>query len=626
MTKYFKEFIKRWEENHPGQADGIMNSSTEFVSKLLDSFSYKGCLKALLLGQVQSGKTSQMLSAISLLADKGIKLFILLTSDMTNLQSQTFKRALRFLPSEFCKCNEADEVRFREENLRTPTLIVLKKNSKVLKSWKSILQSTDQSKYETMVILDDEADAASLNTKVNQKKISTINRLLSDISSIPPNSIYVQVTATPQAVLLQAKDSGWRPSVVHTFPPGPAYRGGAFFYGENSRCIRTVDEDESKALLGSDEIPLGLRQSLSTFLINSIYLVDIQKKPACNFLIHPGQKTDHHSKTEKKIARLLKEAQSGSELLRSDLYHAYEDIRQTCKKLPNFDYFWEALPKIIESIQVQVLNSITPEEVNYEKGINILIGGNATGRGITFDGLQVVYYCRESKVPQADTLWQHSRIFGYDRVTECCRLFLPPKLLQIFRRLNEANDALFAVLKGGAIDEISILQPEGVVSTRKSVINQKRFINIVGDTNYDIGSADHRNTASIDEIIGNTDQDREISLASVLQTLKLVNPEDRSDRRDLNLYLNCLEVLERAGETAVHIMVRTDRDITKGTGTLLSPNDRKKGSLITDKTVITFYRVNGLVENKWDGYPLWIPNIKFPKGRCFASIRHSDFV
>ena len=162
-----------------------------------------------------------------------------------------------------------------------------------------------------MVILDDEADAASLNTKVNKKEISAINQLLRDIGKIPPSSIYIQVTATPQAILLQTKLSEWRPEIVHVFQPGREYRGGNDFYGENSFCIKTVPENEAEILLETDVIPSGLYDAMLFFLINTIYLIDFQGKEACNFLIHPGVKINHHKQTEDKISRILNEIVQG---------------------------------------------------------------------------------------------------------------------------------------------------------------------------------------------------------------------------------------------------------------------------------------------------------------------------
>lgn len=621
--KYFEEFLKHWEEKNPGTSHIIRNSSNDFLNKLTEAFDYKSHLRALLLGQVQSGKTSQMLATISALADKDFKLFVLLTSDMTKLQEQTLERALKFLPREFNVCNETDAVRFKIMDLQTPTIVILKKNTRILKSWKREFTGLKGCKHEPTVFFDDEADAASLNTKVNRREVSAINQLLNEIVQIPPSSIYIQVTATPQAILLQTQKSGWKPSLVHAFNPGIGYCGGTHFYGENSRCIRSVSEHERETLLESNEIPSGLQEALMSFLINSIYIIDHCKKNVCNFLIHPGAKIDHHNITKMKVARLLKaiqeEVKTGSELLRSTLFQAYEDIKQTCSDINSFDYFWANLNNAASRIETQILNSNTDSEINYETGSNILIGGNATGRGITFPGLQVVYYCRESRIPQADTLWQHSRIFGYDRKPESGRLFLPPRLLQIFRRLNEANDSMFKMLIERGLDKIILLQPEGMQPTRKNVIDQESLVSIIGDSNSYCEGVTHKNTHQIDAYIGVQDKDEEISIVQAIEVLEMIEADEDADSQDLNLYLGCLRALKSAGHDKCYLLVRTDRDITKGSGSLLSPNDRQKGGTITDKTVLTLYRINGQIEKKWNGFPLWVPNIKFPKGHCFYS-------
>jgi hypothetical protein len=622
--KYFEEFLLHWENKNPGTSSAIRKSASELIEKLTSSFNYKSQMKGLLLGQVQSGKTSQMLAAVSSLADRGFKLFVLLTSDMTKLQEQTLKRAFRFLPREFNTCDETDGVRFKEMDLKTPTVVVLKKNSKVLKSWKRELSALERCKYEPAIFLDDEADAASLNTKVNQKEVSSINKLLDEIGKIPPSSIYIQVTATPQALLLQTLKSGWKPEMVHVFEPGAGYCGGAHFYGEDSKCIRTVSEHERVTLLESSEIPSGLQEALMSFLINSIYGLNFCKKEVCNFLIHPGAKIGHHNAVENKIQRLLRavqtEAKTESELLRSTLFQAYEDIKNTCFGLPAFNYFWENLGSAVERTAVQILNSNTISEINYEKGSNILIGGNATGRGITFSGLQVVYYCRESKVPQADTLWQHSRIFGYDRDPQTCRIFLPPRLLQIFRRLNEANDSMFKMLVAHGLDQVTILEPEGVQPTRKNILDQEALIPIIGDSNSYFELVTHENTPALDAALGLQDKEEEIAIEKAIEALSMIGMDEDAEGEDLDLYIRCLKTLKSAGEKSCYLIVRTDRDIAKGTGSLLSPNDRAKGSAITDKTVLTLYRVNGQREKGWKGFPLWVPNLKFPKGRCFYSV------
>ncbi len=117
------------------------------------------------------------------------------------------------------------------------------------------------------------------------------------------------------------------------------------------------------------------------------------------------------------------------------------------------------------------MNSKTIDGVRYDSGLNVLVGGNSLGRGVTFPGLHTVYYCRSSKTPQADTCWQHARIFGYDRDAGLCRIFTPEPLAKLFRELNEANNALFSILREKGPDAVHILTPAGTRPTRKNVLN-----------------------------------------------------------------------------------------------------------------------------------------------------------
>ena len=63
-----------------------------------------------------------------------------------------------------------------------------------------------------------------------------------------------------------------------------------------------------------------------------------------------------------------------------------------------------------------------------------------------------------------------------------------------------------------------------------------------------------------------------------------------------------------------------NRNISRGTGTLLSEADRLLGDRFSDEVVLTMYRINGFIENGWNGSPLWVPNIKFPTGFCFYTV------
>ncbi|MFA6294419.1 MAG: hypothetical protein WC637_21695, partial [Victivallales bacterium] len=78
-----------------------------------------------------------------------------------------------------------------------------------------------------------------------------------------------------------------------------------------------------------------------------------------------------------------------------------------------------------------------------------------------------------------------------------------------------------------------------------------------------------------------------------------------------------IRALESADKPKCLLIVRRDRSIGKGTGTLLSPDDRKLGDANPEKLVLTLYRIRGEKAKNWNDKPLWVPNIKFPEGKCF---------
>lgn len=154
--------------------DSILSTSSELYNNILNKFRHSGDFTGLLLGNVQSGKTGQVLGFISKMADEGYKIFIFLTTDNVDLQRQTFNRVNDSLKT-FCVLSEKDEVRFTAG--RKPIVIVLKKNSRVLRKWRDILLNSNACKGQSLVIVDDEGDASSLNTLVNRNRVSTINNI-----------------------------------------------------------------------------------------------------------------------------------------------------------------------------------------------------------------------------------------------------------------------------------------------------------------------------------------------------------------------------------------------------------------------------------------------------------------
>lgn len=157
-----------------------------------------------------------------------------------------------------------------------------------------------------------------------------------------------------------------------------------------------------------------------------------------------------------------------------------------------------------DKINILVLNSTSSFEENtqYETGINILVGGNSLGRGVTFPQLQTIYYCRVAKSPQADTMWQHARMFGYDRDPDLLRVYMPPKLYKLFSDINRTNNNIIAQVETADNgNDIKIFYPKGLKPTRKNVLDNKIVSIYTGGVNYFPFYPVNTDISALDEIL-----------------------------------------------------------------------------------------------------------------------------
>ncbi len=616
--------MNKIKEKSPELAESLKASGEDFSSKYLEKFGFNEHESGLLYGHVQSGKTGQMLAVAAAAADKGFKFFVLVTTDNVLLHKQTLERAKKSLGgfmSGFNVLGETDEQAFYMIKHNMPTMLVLKKNQKVLKTWCNNIKANPIFKDEALFIIDDEADASSLNTKINKQEQSTINNRLEELRNQAPSSLYLHVTATPQSLLLQLADSRWKPKIAFYIAPGKKYMGGDFFYGEHSHCLRVTKDNEKEELLKSNEIPEGFRKAILTYLVTSANILLKKESSGCSFLIHPGVKIAEHEKVAEKAEKFLEgvkqDLYNGAQTLEFDLKDCWQDLSKTKKDMAPFEEIIKFLKGGMPNINIVTLNSKAMDGVSYDSGLNIIVGGNTLGRGVTFPRLQTVYYCRSAKTPQADTTWQHARIFGYDRDPDLCRIFSPAPLIKLFRELNDANNVLFHVLETKGPGSIKVLTPAGTRPTRANVVSKNDLMIITGGVNYFPLLPQTKNLDVLDAILGKKDYEGDITLDEVEKILKLTEVEP-VDTWTQHSFQKCVEALKKHSKGKdCKLIVRVDRNISKGTGTLLSPEDRKIGQQLSEKMVLTMYRVRGIKEKGWDGEPLWVPNIKFPEGTCF---------
>lgn len=620
---YLESYLQRIRANgNNALADAIKKTVDDVVPQYISNFSFNEHVVSLLVGDVQSGKTSHMFGLMCAAADESFTNFILLTTDNILLQQQTYKRAERDL-CDFCVCDENDYLKFVQNNLHKPAVIVLKKNTSVLKQWKNNLSSTNFCAGNPLFIVDDEADAASLNTQVNRNRQSTINKNLEAIKKTTSSSIYMQVTGTPQSILLQTRKSGWKPYFIYYFKPGKGYLGGNFFFtADPPKQIVFTDNDEASEIIDDDEFPEnGLKNALLTHLITSGHIM-LSGGTVCNFLIHPSVKTTQHAAFAGKIGNYLNEISHSCEELetREAFYKIYESLKETKPDIRDFDEIYKYITEQIQNdkISIQLLNSVVSydENTQYEHGINVIVGGNSLGRGVTFPQLQTIYYCRVAKSPQADTMWQHARMFGYDRDAALMRVYMPPKLFKLFSDINRTNNSIIRQIENmsnGA--DIKIFYPEGLKPTRKNVLDKKAVDIYSGGVNYFPFYPVNKNVSAIDDLLRTFDDD--VYTVSLKLMVKLMeNVDSEVDDWSAKVFIGFINTLLAANPAEQgKLIVRRNRDIGKGTGTLLSQTDRQLGDKYTDEAVLTMYKITGNQEKGWDGTKIWIPNIKLP-GDC----------
>jgi hypothetical protein len=578
-----------------------------------------------LLGEVQSGKTGQMFGIIAKAVDKGFDLFLVLTTDNMRLQQQTFKRALDSFPR-FCVCSETDSMRFTMNKMRNPVVIVLKKNSTVLRKWRNYLVNSTFLTGRTLFLLDDEADAASLNAKVNQNEITAINRHIRDIRSTCASCIYLQITATPQAVLLQTDDSEFKPSFVIYFAPGKLYLGGDFFFSKpEPYCIIETDDSTIQTTTDPNADTYWLNRSILNYLVVTAHFKLTDYSKVCNFLIHPSAKTRDHETVAEKIGETLNVILQGitdnEDELKDNILAEWRNLYTTKPEIKSFDEIYECINDMLfhSEINIHILNSKSNATIDVETGYNIVVGGNILGRGVTFPNLQTIYYSRTARTPQADTYWQHCRMFGYDRDRSLMRLFMPFSIFKLFQELNESQKALIKQITLYGIDDTHLLYANGIRPTRKAVIDAQRLDQIVGGVNYFAAFPVNNTLQDLDSLLVDYDGrgfiDCPISL--VVDILSHIGSENQVSDWNSKEYINALNmVAEKKNLKTAKLFVSAGRRITKGKGTMLSEKDRISIDGYASDIALIMYRMIDDLELGWGG-PIWMPNIKLPEGFTF---------
>ena len=422
------------------------------------------------MGYVQSGKTLSFTTVMALARDNGFQLVIVVAGTSKLLLKQSTDRLRKDLRIEEIEGslqwklytnpldNETNRRHIQQtlgewrdpdvaQSERATILITVMKQHGWLRKLVGLLRNLDLSGVPSLII-DDEADQASLNTLVRQQRQSTTYQRLLDVRNAIPHHTFLQYTATPQAPLLINIIDALSPSFVEVLEPGTGYVGGQAFFTGNMPLIRVIDPED----ISTDDNPLvdppePLREALRIFLLGvAAGLVESQaRNPRRSMLVHPSQRTDSHAEHWRWISDMFDDWQRVLELpdgdadkqdLLDEFLQDYADLAATLDNLPAFGDLARQLPRAFRKTKIEQVNARggkTPE-IDWSQSYGwILVGGQAMDRGYTVEGLTVTYMPRGPGMGNADTVQQRGRFFGYkQRYLGFCQIYLEQDALNAF--------------------------------------------------------------------------------------------------------------------------------------------------------------------------------------------------
>lgn len=521
--KYWERY-KKYLLNDKGFSVKVVNTMDDILDKLTDllgdpsrdvAYSRRG----LIIGDVQSGKTANYLGLICKAVDVGYKVVVLMTGTIEKLRKQTQMRVdegfvgadsdammkmlengqvigvgnydssirpmvLTSTADDF-KQQNANNLGFDLRNINGPVIFVVKKNSSILKrlnKWLTTFNQNGQQKIrQSILVIDDEADNASVNTNKDEDSPTAINGQIRDLVSKFEKSSYVGFTATPFANIFIDPDSYDAMLEEDLFPKDYIYSLNAPSNYTGARNIFAEDGDASYMLVEIDDnyrnpqsiefiLPLKHKSSIQVRELPEDLKTAIESFVLANVMEDLAGLSNNHRSMLINVSRFTAVQEEVSGLVNEYL----KDIQGACKlycKLPsnkalqdtymkrlkktfetiysNVNFAWEEVQTQLYnscgSIMVQTINQRNGQNLNYDDYPNglrlIAVGGMSLSRGLTLEGLVISYFYRNSRM--YDTLMQMGRWFGYrGKYAEFCRIWMSDDSIEWYHYISQATDEL----------------------------------------------------------------------------------------------------------------------------------------------------------------------------------------
>ena len=505
-TKRNRSYLIRDKRMSPSVVSKLYDITDEIMDGLGDPRTEAFQRRGLVMGDVQSGKTSVYTILSCKAVDVGYRLIILLTGTIEILRQQTQSRMDEGLVGKdsaaFIKRKNipigvgkyeskpnfgvftstegdfnksvATQLNIPVNNMQNPYLMVLKKNKDVLKNLYDWLKvNTDGEILTPLLLIDDEADNASINTSADD--VTTINKYIRNILGMFKKSTYVGFTATPFANIFinsDEKDDLYPRDFIYCLNSPSNYVGPSNLYSEGGRyrhMLKRISLPDEVAGLSEipykhnngyqvSRLPESLIEAVNCFLL-SCAIRDLrgQSRSHMSMLVNVSRFTNVQESVKELISQLMFEIKDAvaahshlipAEALRDPYISRIKEA--WVNNYRDIGYEWETIQHSLES----AINPITVRSVNQKNGSKnlnyrdndgglrvIAVGGNSLSRGLTLEGLCVSYFYRKSQ--SYDTLMQMGRWFGYrDDYDDLCRIWMTQESMDWYMEISEATEEL----------------------------------------------------------------------------------------------------------------------------------------------------------------------------------------
>jgi hypothetical protein len=496
-----------------GNVLSTMDTVTERILGLLEDPTKDGQWdrRGMVIGHVQSGKTANYTGLICKAADAGYKLIIVIAGIHNNLRSQTqfridegfvgrdssalgMKRHERIIgvgnydlsrkPVTFTSRESdfnvatANNVGVHINALLEPAVLVIKKNPKTLESlmkWlkeHNSLQGSDRIPV-PLLLIDDEADNASINISYGKDGVSKINGLIRGLLNLFDKSSYVGYTATPFANIFIDPDTEDEMFGQELFPrnfivgletPSNYFGPTKIFLNDPNPQICKISDNQKilpvkhKINHRLDSLPESLREAIRAFvLVRAIRLNRGQKSEHNSMLVNASRFTNVQELIRNKIHEYLIEIQTAirtqgmKDFAEVQSILVFSELHETWNRLYEDESSdWEDIYKNLHDsasvISAITVNSNSSSSLDYEQhkkaGLNVIaVGGFSLSRGLTLEGLSISYFLRNTAM--YDTLMQMGRWFGYrPGYEDICRIWMTDDAEGWFEHVTEAIEEL----------------------------------------------------------------------------------------------------------------------------------------------------------------------------------------